>query len=218
MDGRTPPGVRPSVRRMFEIPPAETRRRAWRAAAIAACRRSPMGRLACTQGFVFTYDQARAAGVSNAGIRRAVRRGEWTVPRRGALCVLPAPANPTPVHGLRPEVLATAAVLMRPGSVISHECAAVAHGHDVLDMPHAAIVTTVERRHACSRANVVSNAARLDDTDVGRWFGVPLTTVARTVIDIARRDARTGIVVADSALRNELTTVAELSAVLDRLV
>jgi hypothetical protein len=46
---------------------------------------------------------------------------------------------------------------------------------------------------------------------------VPVTSVARTVVDLARTTSlREGVVVADSALHHKLTTKTELYAVLDR--
>jgi len=45
--------------------------------------------------------------------------------------------------------------------------------------------------------------------------GIPVTTAARTVADLARTTPfRSGVVVADSALRRRMTTKAELSGVL----
>ena len=48
---------------------------------------------------------------------------------------------------------------------------------------------------------------------VGGRLGVPVTTVPRTVIDLARvLDFRAGVVVADSALQQKLASMKEPSA------
>lgn len=167
-----------------------------------------MGALACTQGFVITHAQAHAAGISVNEVRRLVRREDWTAPRRRVLAVLPRQGGD--LHGRGPLIAATAVALMRPDAVISHECAALAHGLDVLRMPTVATLTTASRAHAASRGDAVVRSADLCDGDLARWFGVAVTSCARTVIDIARRNARDGIVVADSALRDEVVTIEEL--------
>ena len=57
--------------------------------------------------------------------------------------------------------------------------------------------------------------AALPTSHVVKRGGVPVTSVARTVVDLARTSSfRAGVVTADSALRNQLTTKAALSAVL----
>lgn len=116
------------------------------------------------------------------------------------------------VHGESPEIIAAAAALIRPDSVISHASAASAHGLDVLTMPRRATQSTNSRAHAVADAATVVHAASLPDDEVGRW----ITNCARTVVDIARSGIRGGLVVADSALRNELVTMDELRAAVNR--
>ncbi|HEY2982923.1 MAG TPA: type IV toxin-antitoxin system AbiEi family antitoxin domain-containing protein, partial [Jatrophihabitantaceae bacterium] len=45
--------------------------------------------LALRQGFVATRAQARDLGMPDADVRRLVRRGDWSAPRRGVLAVAP---------------------------------------------------------------------------------------------------------------------------------
>ncbi len=120
------------------------------------------------------------------------------------------------VDGRRPEIAAAAVALVRPGAALSHECAALAHGLDVLHVPSVATLTTGVRAHAAARSGAVVRCAALEEPDLARWFGVSITTCARTVIDTARRGVRDGIVVADSALRDEVVTHEELRAALTR--
>lgn len=53
---------------------------------------------------------------------------------------------------------------------------------------------------------------------VTRWYGIPLTTVARTVVDLARHDSFDGIMAADAALHERLTTRRALRATLSTAV
>ncbi len=48
------------------------------------------------------------------------------------------------------------------------------------------------------------------------WFGVPVTTVARTVSDVSRQDRRGGLIMADAALAERLATLDELQTAVDR--
>jgi very-short-patch-repair endonuclease len=82
-------------------------------------------------GFVLTRGQARRLGLADSEVRRRLRRGTWTNPRRGVLCPLPARADDRP-HAGSPEIEVAAAALGRPGAIASHESAAILHGLPVL--------------------------------------------------------------------------------------
>ena len=99
----------------------------------------------------------------------------------------------------------------------SHHTAAQIHGLDLLDRPSALVAITrspgVGSRSGKPGAQV--HCAELPATHVGWRLAVPTTTVARTVIDLARGwSFRAGVVTADSALRRNLTSKDELRAVL----
>jgi hypothetical protein len=53
--------------------------------------------------------------------------------------------------------------------------------------------------------------AGLDEGDVVAWFGLAVTAVARTIMDLARLDRRAGLVAADAALRERLVSKSELA-------
>ena len=99
----------------------------------------------------------------------------------------------------------------------SHQSAAEAHGLDLLRRP-SALVTLTRQPGLGSKSgkpNVRVHTAELPAAHVGGRFGVPVTTVPRTVIDLARAlDFRAGVVVADSALHQHLTSKKELRQVL----
>jgi very-short-patch-repair endonuclease len=53
-------------------------------------------------------------------------------------------------------------------------------------------------------------SAGLDAADVADWYGVPITTVPRTLADEARHSRRGGVIAIDAALREKLVTVEHL--------
>jgi hypothetical protein len=162
-------------------------------------------RIAVRQGFVLTYAQARAAGLSPSTIRTQVSSGRWSAPRRGILSIV---AEPT--HQAQAVLSASAAVLSRPGSTISHHSAALVRGIELFERPDAPhVIASVSPG---LRNGVVLHRAALPHGHVSEWFGVGVTSVERTVLDLARADRRQGIVAADSAVRG-LTTRERLLAI-----
>jgi hypothetical protein len=170
------------------------------------------GALACRQGFVLTRSQARSCGLTDADVRRFVRRREWAVPRRGVVGVLPPQAgggqpDRLSPRGDDPELCAAAAALVRPGSVVSHVSAAAVHALPLLDDVRRPTLTAQRAERTCARDHVRVHVAALGATDVEDWFGIAVTTVARTVVDIARSmGVADGLVAADAALHERLTT------------
>lgn len=183
--------------------------RGWVATA-AALDGSPASRLAARQGFVITRRQARLCGMVDAEVRRAVRRGAWSVPRRGVL-------SPVPRGTADTALAATATALVHPASVVSHRSAAVLLGLPLLSTPVRPAVTVTDVGRACGRPDVRVHVATLGPSDVGSWFGAPVTSTARTVVDIARNDGlAAGLVGADGALRARLLTRDAMAAAVRR--
>jgi hypothetical protein len=160
----------------------------------------PAARLALRQGFVLTRAQAIAVGLGPPEQRRLLHRGTWSQPRRGILSVLPAG------HPGAPETGATAAALARPGSVITHESAAILHGLPVLTPPARPILTS-DARHWGGTDAALIRAASVPAAHRQSWYGAPLSSVARTIFDVSRASgAAAGLVVADAALAESLCT------------
>jgi hypothetical protein len=121
-------------------------------------------------------------------------------------------------HVLR--VFAARATVGRWG-VASFHSAAVLHGLDLLKRPAEDRVTLTvppdRRWERAKPADVVFHASELPQEHVTRLYKLPVTTVARTVADLARTlpfvDA---VVVADSALSQEKATKPELLQALQR--
>lgn len=180
-----------------------------------------LGNLFRERNWVLTTDQLVAAGVSKARIARLVRERVLESPRRGTyvpvLIAVRASKDPR-----RAEALRVSTVLARrsAGLVASHRSAAVMHGLDTLTASSVRTVTVTRPLRGQGNRSGFQGAriytAELPEGHVTRRFGVACTSVARTVVDLARcgtLDA--GVVVADSALRMKLTGPGELAAVLD---
>jgi hypothetical protein len=163
----------------------------------------------------------RAAGLSETGLIALVRAGELVKVRYGVYAtagfLARAEADPCLRHGL--EVVA-ATTRTRKG-IASHHSAARMLGLNLLNPPADGTVTltvaTGTRTGPYGRANVIRHSAELPAEHVTRLYGAPVTTAARTVIDIARTSTFTeGVVVADSALYERHTSKTELRRVLAR--
>jgi len=117
--------------------------------------------------------------------------------------------------GLQLLQLAAAVAVTGTGAVVSHESAAYLYSIDLLSKQDAATLTCPPRRGRNARAGIKLHTATLPDDHVTAVGRLPVTTPARTVVDLARTlSFRAGVVTADSALRRKLVTKAELTAVL----
>lgn len=105
-------------------------------------------------------------------------------------------------------------------AVASHQSAAVIHGIDLLTQAPRNVVTFTgppsRRSNRPTSEGIAFHTAALAPEHMTRCLGAPVTTVARTVVDLARllpfMDA---VVLADSALRLRLTTKPELLDVVE---
>lgn len=177
------------------------------------------GLWARSAGFVLTPAAAAAAGADRALVRRCLRRGLWSSPGRGALALV---GEATIVDGgdrwtadrRRHALSAAAAAILNPGHVVTGRTAAILHGLPTVDVPARPELTVAAAARVRRRG---ARSATLPATAVGDWYGIALTTAARTVVDVARHSRTEGIVVADAALRCRLTTRAGLRTALERV-
>lgn len=174
----------------------------------------PEGAIA-TDG-VFTTATAREAGFSKADVRRLVRNGTWVALRQGAYVFRSelAGADCGREHALR---IAALLAVLDCGAVACGMSAARIWGLDTLGTwPTELAVATGAAVAYKRRDGYVLRPVYLPEHHRGERHGVPVTTVERTVIDVARaeRSLRLPVVVADSALRQRLTTRAQLQEVL----
>jgi hypothetical protein len=118
---------------------------------------------------------------------------------------------------LDPLLAARAAALACAGSVISHESAALFHGLPLLDPPPSRPRLTVQPGRTGDVTGALLHRAAFPPEEVTMLDGVPVVTVARTVVDVARSlSLVAAVVTADAALHRNLVTHDELQEVLDR--
>jgi len=169
---------------------------------------------------VATTAQWAARGVSAERLRQLVRTGDLVRLRRGVYARADSLASsaddPARRHALR---VAAALLSSRAPASASHESAAILHGLDLLERPPETLVTlTRPPRVRGSRADgndLKVHAGTLFPAHVTKHYGLPVTSVARTVVDLARAlPFQHGVVVADSALHARKTTRDELDRVL----
>ncbi|MGD7733684.1 type IV toxin-antitoxin system AbiEi family antitoxin domain-containing protein [Propionibacteriaceae bacterium G57] len=151
----------------------------------------------------FNAAESSALGWNNDTLRNAVRRGEVTRLRRGSYLL----GSTDDVTRLHLERMRATAPLLEPTTVFSHLSAAVLWGIPLWNMvpdDHVWVTLSGSGRGQI-RGPVHSHNCPWTDDEVTVIDGMPVTTPARTVIDLARRwgpDA--GIVAADWALDHGL--------------
>jgi predicted transcriptional regulator of viral defense system len=162
--------------------------------------------------------EAVRSGFTDAELARAVRRQELIRLQRGAYLEAPVslPVETEARHAL--AVVATVAGLRLPG-VVSHASAAVLHGLPVWRLPLDRVhVLRPPPAAGSGSLRVHLHVARLPDEEVTVVRDVPVTSVTRTVVDVARTASfESAVVLADRALRLGETSRGELTACLARM-
>jgi very-short-patch-repair endonuclease len=176
--------------------------------------------LFCSDGMA-TAAELLARGVSRDQLRRWARDGRVTSVAHGVYSptewLESLADDPRRLHA----VAVGAMIKRNPGLVASHESAAYLHGIDLL-LPagrKVPLITLTRRAKEPGRALVrgaLVRAATLPDDHVTAAFGVPVTTVARTVMDVARTSGfMEGVVAADSALHSHVVIKVEFAIILE---
>jgi very-short-patch-repair endonuclease len=146
---------------------------------------------------LITIDQLRACGIADSAITKRVARGALHRRFRGVYSFGAAP--------LSREAEWLAAVLAAgPGSALSHGSSAQLHRVSRTDPPFVALVSPRTRSLAGVRVHWYR---RLDPRDVTTERGIPVTTVHRTLVDLA-----------DERSPHELGSVIHEAAYLGRFV
>jgi predicted transcriptional regulator of viral defense system len=161
----------------------------------------------------FTTERLRAGGKSSAQIATLVRNGALVPIGRGIFVPRTvAQEFATVPHG--DHVLRAAAAVAHngPACAVSHESAALLHNIDLIGEEIADVtITTWSGGRRGHRHSVHTYSNEMPGSHITRKFGLPLTTAARTAVDLARTlPYAAGVVAADSALHRGLTTAAEL--------
>jgi hypothetical protein len=149
------------------------------------------------------------AGWTDDELGRLVRAGELARLRRGAYVARTLPQEATARHRLL--VRATLAGLRR-SAVVSHQSAAVVHGLPLWDVPLDRVhVTRKPPASVDVSRTLYSHVAQLRDDEIIEVDGLPVTTVIRTALDLARSLPHEAAVVAlDAALHQGLLQRADL--------
>ena len=153
-------------------------------------------------------------GLSHADLRSQLSQRQLHRVRRGAYAATRA-SEPADAHRL---LLAATLSQGHPGAVVSHGSAAVRHE---LPVPPIALRRAHLTRNRTSggqrRRWVEIHTHRLDDVDVVQLGGQAVTSLARTVVDLAcTLPVRDAVAIGDAALRRGLER-SELAAALERV-
>jgi hypothetical protein len=163
-----------------------------------------------------TTAELAAAGVSRGQLRRLVRRGAWRRLAHGVFApaeVVAAEAgDPAGKHAVQ---VAAALAVSASDAVASHHSAAAIHTLELLGpRPGETVALTRPPGTAGCRTGgpgIRLHIAALPAGHVVTRRGLPVTSAARTVVDLARASSfRAGVVVADSALRRRQVSKADL--------
>jgi len=176
---------------------------------------------------VQTTAELLAVGLSAGQIRRMVRDGTLCLLRPGVYAPSASVASvlrdsrDTKTRHASEQLLRLAAALAATGSqsVGSHRSAGQVYGLGMVgrDLEQVTEITRApgDRGGHTARLGVLVHIANLPPDHVVSYRGVPLTSVPRTVIDLARTlPFAEGVAIADSALNARLTSKAELAAVI----
>jgi predicted transcriptional regulator of viral defense system len=159
-------------------------------------------------GDIHRTAELRAAGYTADEVRRMLRSGVVISVRRGVYVDGAPPDDAAARHAL----LTRAAVGELDGAaVVSHVSAAVLHGLPVWGLPLDVVQVTRNRRRTGARCGtrVHMHSAPLAADETVVVDGVPCTSMARTVVDVARAAPfETAVVSADAALRCGLDRAA----------
>ena len=157
---------------------------------------------------------ALARGASDAELQRLCRSGDWIRLHPGSYIPAPALARLDTYEQHRLLVYAVAAK-SAPDAVISHQSAAVLHGIDLWNTPLDTVHLTRDRTRGGRRSpHRIVHASALPDGQVTLIDSIRVTTVARTVVDLARSlQYEAALVAGDYALHTLPVTPDELDAV-----
>jgi len=161
--------------------------------------------IAITQGGVITRAQAEHSGLTRHQIDHMVKATKWVSLGRGAYRVLDMSDAIDRVR---------AAVTVLPGAVVSHFSAAAQHGIESLDAYPASVLVHSQTTHGFVGVRVF-RCHDLESSHIEVTDGMPTTTVARTVVDLAavsRRHRLESIV--DEVFMSGATNVEEVRDVL----
>ncbi|MBY6683182.1 type IV toxin-antitoxin system AbiEi family antitoxin domain-containing protein [Rhodococcus sp. BP-316] len=167
---------------------------------------------------IITRSQALTDGFTDSELRRLCRDGTLTRLRRGAYAGAPDIENLTDTDRHLLVVRATMARATAPDTVSSHASAALLHGITLWDVPLGTVHLTRNRRTGGRRGQLRTvHASPYDPDEVTEVEGLRVTTVARTIADLAcSLPFEQAVCAADDAARRLGVLGTEVAAVLAR--
>lgn len=157
---------------------------------------------------VFSHADALRLGWTHSALKHAVAIGRLVRLRRGMYTSI---AEPGPIHA------AIAASLSAPNAVVSHRSAALLHGLPLFGPPPPIPELTTRPRGPGNVPGVHLHRAGMRRDEVCDVAGLAVTSVARTLVDLARtRSTATAVVAMDAALHDRWTTPDHLDRLLVR--
>ena len=157
---------------------------------------------------VFTRDMALRDGASESMIDRRIKKGEWQRPYAGVYVVLGSPAT-------WERAVVTSVFGAGPGAAASHRTAG--HVWGLCDRPKVIEVTSPLKGRP-KREHVIHRSTDLSSADVTEANGIPITTVARSLVDVGVPWGH-GLAsrALDEALRRQLTDLVAVANLLHRV-
>ena len=141
--------------------------------------------IAEAQAGYFTATQARTAGYSRQLLRSHVQVGRFLHIQHGIYRLARFPHSPR-------EDLYVAWLRCGPRAVISHDSALELH--DLTDAMPTAIHITIPRGASLRHPGIRLHTTMLGSDEITHWQGLPVTTVERTIADIAAQGAQEWVV------------------------
>src|SRR2546423_5515715 len=132
--------------------------------------------LAAAQADVVAAWQLRAAGWTREKVRHHITRGGWRSLHRGVYLLTQGPVSRTQLW--------FAATLTAPGSVLSHGSAGACYGFHRFQRDYEVVTRPGQggrRRHG----RLLVFRSKTLEGDVTTHMGIPITTAARTLVDLA---------------------------------
>ncbi|MEE2033821.1 type IV toxin-antitoxin system AbiEi family antitoxin domain-containing protein [Rhodococcus chondri] len=169
-----------------------------------------------TQPTPFLRTEALAVGFTDSEIRRALRAGELERLEPGIYLQATDSESFDSLDRYRIRVRSVGTKLS-PGTVVSHTSAAALHGL-TLWRPDLTRVHITRNRTAGGRRSAGRHlhVAPLTSGDITHVAGIPCTSVARTVVDLAcTLDLDEAVITGDSALARDPALDLEIRQVLD---
>jgi very-short-patch-repair endonuclease len=156
----------------------------------------------------FTRKMALDAGATASMLDRRTRTGEWLRPYEGVYVVAGSAST-------WERAVVTAVFASGPGAVASH--ATAAHIWGISGRPRTLEVTSSMRGRP-DRPHVIHRSSDLEQQDVDERVGIPVTSVARTLVDMGVPWGEAMAARAlDEAQRKELTDLRSVASVLHRV-